>query len=39
MYVPKTFGTGGALPRDISLSGENEVRPVLHFAGFAAGLL
>jgi hypothetical protein len=33
MSVPKNFGTGGALPRDISLSGEYEERPVLHFAG------
>ena len=31
--VPKIFGTDGALPRDISLSGEDEARPASHFAG------
>src|SRR5690606_10762958 len=35
LCAPKIFGAGGALPRDISLSGENEARPAHHFAVFA----
>jgi len=33
MSAPKNFGTGGVLPRDKSVSGEYEGRPVRHFAG------
>ncbi len=35
LCAPKIFGAGGALPRDISLSGENETHPAPHFAVFA----
>jgi hypothetical protein len=31
-YVPDISGTDEALPRDISLSGEHEAHPALHFA-------
>src|SRR3546814_9861688 len=35
LCAPKIFGAGGALPRDISVSGENEEHPAPHFAVFA----
>src|SRR3546814_6592095 len=35
LCAPKNFGAGGALPRDISVSGENEAHPAPHFAVFA----
>src|SRR3546814_6161501 len=36
LCAPKIFGAGGALPRDISVSGENESHPAPHFAVLAA---